>query len=93
MVRICNRWAATTARNSPCDLSVATMNVEPEEPLAVSVDEAARRLSVSPATIGHMIDDKRLIASRLIGRAGTRGRVVVHVASLINLLNSTEVQS
>jgi excisionase family DNA binding protein len=69
------------------------MNEETEEPLAVSVEEAARRLSVSPATIGHMIDDKRLTASRIIGRAGTRGRIVVHVASLVNLLKSTEMRS
>jgi excisionase family DNA binding protein len=68
------------------------MNTEIEEPLAVSVEEAARRLSVSSATIGHMIEDKRLIASRLIGRAGKRGRVVVHVASLVKLLKSTEVR-
>jgi excisionase family DNA binding protein len=67
------------------------MNVETEEPLAVSVEEAARRLSVSPATIGHMIDDKRLTASRIIGRAGKRGRVV-HVEALAKLLKETRVE-
>jgi excisionase family DNA binding protein len=67
------------------------MTTEAEE-LSVSVEEAARRLSVSSATIGHMIHDKRLTASRLIGRAGARGRVVVHVASLVKLLKSTEVR-
>jgi hypothetical protein len=68
------------------------MTTEAEE-LSVSIEEAARRLSVSPATIGHMIHDKRLLtASRLIGRAGARGRVVVHVASLVKLLKSTEVR-
>lgn len=79
-------------RGSSCDSNVAPMNVETEGPLAVSVEEAAWRLSISPATIGHMIEDKRLTASRLIGRAGKRGRVVVHVASLVKLLKSTEVQ-
>jgi excisionase family DNA binding protein len=78
-------------RDSPRDLNVALMTTQIEEPLAVSIEEAARRLSVSPATIGHMIDDKRLIASRLIGRAGKRGRVVVHVASLVKLLADTTV--
>jgi len=68
------------------------MNTEIEEPLAVSVEEAARRLSVSSATIGHMIEDKRLTASRLIGRTGKRGRVVVHVASLVGLLKATELR-
>lgn len=73
------------------ETKVLTVTTESEE-LSVSVEEAARRLSVSPATIGHMIDDRRLIASRLIGRAGKRGRVVVHVASLVKLLKSTEVR-
>jgi excisionase family DNA binding protein len=62
------------------------------EPLVVSIAEAAQLLSVSPATISHMIADKRLRASRLIGRAGTRGRVVVHVADLVKLLDDTAVQ-
>jgi excisionase family DNA binding protein len=79
-------------RDSPRDSNVAPMNVETEEPLAVSVEEAARRLSVSPATIGHMIDDKRLTASRIIGRAGKRGRVVVHVEALAKLLIETRVK-
>jgi excisionase family DNA binding protein len=64
-----------------------------QEPLAVSIEEAARRISVSPATVHHMIDDGRLRASRIVGRAGTRGRVVVHVASLVKLLDATRVQS
>jgi excisionase family DNA binding protein len=67
------------------------MNNQIEE-LSISVDEAAKRLGVSPATIGHMIEDRRLIASRLVGRAGKRGRVVVHVASLVKLLKLTEVR-
>jgi excisionase family DNA binding protein len=67
------------------------MNTEIEE-LSISVDEAAKRLGVSPATIGHMIEDRRLTASRLVGRAGKRGRVVVHVASLGKLLKETLVK-
>jgi excisionase family DNA binding protein len=67
------------------------MTTETEE-LSISIEEAARRLSVSPATISVMIADKRLKASRLIGRAGKRGRIVVHVASLIKLLKDTEVK-
>jgi hypothetical protein len=66
------------------------MFTETEE-LSISVAEAPRRLSVSPAIVAHMIEGKRLIASRLIGRAGKRGRVVVHVASLVKLLNETRV--
>jgi len=64
-----------------------------EQPLAVSVKEAARRIGVSPLTITRLIDDKRLKASRIVGRAGARGRVVIHVASLVNLLDATKVQS
>jgi excisionase family DNA binding protein len=80
-------------RDSPRDLNVAPMTAEIEEPLAVSIKEAARRLNVSPATVGHMIEDKRLAASRLVGRAGRRGRVVVHVPSLVKLLSDTRVTS
>jgi hypothetical protein len=39
-----------------------------------------------------MIDDKRLTASRIIGRAGKRGRVVVHVEALAKLLKETRVE-
>ena len=63
------------------------------ELLAVSIAEAAQQLGVSPATISHMIADGRLRASRLVGRAGTRGRVVVHVSDLLKLLEDTAVQS
>lgn len=62
------------------------------EPIAISIAEAAQRLGVSPATISHMIADNRLRASRLVGRAGTRGRVVVHASSLTELLDETAVQ-
>jgi hypothetical protein len=42
------------------------------EEVSVSVEEAARRLSISPAIIRHIVDDKRLTASRSIGPAGAR---------------------
>ena len=47
-----------------------------EHPLAISVKEAARRVG-SPLTITRMIADKRLKASRIVGRVGERGRLVI----------------
>jgi excisionase family DNA binding protein len=69
------------------------MTTEVEEPLAlaVSIKEAARRLGVSPDTISNMIAGQRLKASRLVGRAGTRGRVVIPVAALVAYLEANEV--
>jgi excisionase family DNA binding protein len=69
----------------------AQMSTETAEPLAVSIAEAARRLGVSSVTISRMIDGKQLKASRLVGRAGSRGRVVIQVSGLIKLLEANEV--
>jgi excisionase family DNA binding protein len=52
------------------------------DPLALTVAEAARRLSVSVSTIGAVIADKRLPCVRLVGRKGSRGRVLVRTADL-----------
>jgi excisionase family DNA binding protein len=70
-----------------------TETAEPSAPLALSIAEAAQQLGVSPRTIAYMIDDGRLRASRIVARAGSRGRVVIHVASLKTLLDATEVKA
>ena len=56
------------------------------DPLALTVAEAARRLSVSVSTIRAMIADKRLPCVRLVGRKGSRGRVLVRTADVDALL-------
>jgi excisionase family DNA binding protein len=61
------------------------------EPLAVTIAEAAKRLSVSTTTIRAMIADKRLPCTRIVGRSGTRGRIVIRVTDLEALLTSDEV--
>ncbi len=58
-----------------------------DQPLAVTIADAAKRLSVSPSTIRAMIADKRLRAVHIVGRSGTRGRVVIRVADLEALLS------
>lgn len=58
------------------------------DPLALTVAEAARRLSVSVSTIGAMIADKPLPCVRLVGRKGSRGRVLVRTADLDALLRN-----
>jgi hypothetical protein len=63
------------------------------EPLAISIDAAAECIGVCPRTVREMIADKRLCASRLVGRAGKRGRIVIPIASLVKLLDDTRVQS
>lgn len=57
------------------------------EPLAISVADAALRLGVSYSTVRAMIADGRLPVLRLVGRKGTRGRVLVRVADLNALLD------
>ncbi len=52
------------------------------DPLALTLKEAARRLSVSVSTIRAMIADGRLPIVRLVGRKGSRGRVLVRTADL-----------
>ncbi len=62
------------------------------DPLALTVAEAARRLSVSVSTIRTMIADKRLPCVRLVvGRKGSRGRVLVRTADLDALLRGLPV--
>lgn len=62
------------------------------EPLAVTIAEAAKRLSVSTTTtIRAMIADKRLPCTRIVGRSGTRRRIVIRVTDLEALLTSDEV--
>ena len=61
------------------------------EPLAVTIAEAAKRLSVSTTTIRAMIADKRLPCTRIVGRSGTRGRIVIRVTDLEALLTGDEV--
>jgi len=61
------------------------------DPLALTVAEAARRLSVSVSTIRAMIADKRLPCVRLVGRKGSRGRVLVRTADLDALLRDPPV--
>jgi|GEM_PF-5447157 len=63
------------------------------EELSVPIPEACRLLGVGPTTLRALIADKRLTASRLTGRPGSRGRIVVHVAALKALLNETRVAS
>jgi excisionase family DNA binding protein len=58
-----------------------------DQPLAVTIADAAKRLSVSPSTIRAMIADNRLRAVHVVGRSGTRGRVVIRVADLEALLS------
>ncbi len=59
--------------------------------LALSVAEAARRLSVSVSTIGAVIADKRLPCVRLLGRKGSRDHVLVRTADLDALLGDLPV--
>jgi len=61
-------------------------DIHRSDPLALTVAEAARRLSVSVSTIRAMIADKRLPCVRLVGRKGSRGRVLVRTADLDALL-------
>jgi excisionase family DNA binding protein len=61
------------------------------DPLALTVAEAAPRLSVSVSTIRAMIADKRLPCVRLVGRKGSRGRVLVRTADLDALLRDPPV--
>ena len=61
------------------------------DPLALTVAKAARRLSVSVCTIRAMIADKRLPCIRLVGRKGSRGRVLVRTADLDPLLRDPPV--
>jgi excisionase family DNA binding protein len=66
------------------------MKTETEE-LSVPIPEACRLLGVGPTTLRAMIADRRLIASRLTGRPGSRGKIVVHVSALKALLKDTRV--
>ena len=61
------------------------------DPLALTVAEAAPRLSVSVSTIRAMIADKRLPCVRLVGRKGSRGRVLVRTADVDALLRDPPV--
>jgi excisionase family DNA binding protein len=62
------------------------------DPLALTVAEAARRLSVSVSTIRAMIADERLPCIRLVvGRKGSRGRVLVRTADVDALLRDPPV--
>lgn len=61
----------------------------PIEPIAVTIAAAAARLSISISTLRAMIADKRLPCSRLVGRAGSRGRILIRVADLDALLSSS----
>lgn len=56
------------------------------DPLALTIPEAAKQLSVSVSTIRAMIADGRLKCARIIGRKGTRGRVVIRTPDLDALL-------
>ena len=67
--------------------------MEPQAILAVTIAEAARRLSVSPTTIRAMLTDKRLPCTRIVGRSGTRGRLVIRVADLDALLTGAATVS
>ena len=57
------------------------------DPLALTIPEAARRLSVSVSTIRELIRSKRLPFVRIVGRAGSRGRVLVRTADLDALIS------
>jgi excisionase family DNA binding protein len=57
-------------------------------PLAVSVPEAARLLSVGRSTIRAMLKDGRLPYTRIVGRKAGHGRIVIAVAELNSLLAS-----
>jgi excisionase family DNA binding protein len=61
------------------------------DPLALTVAEAVRRLSVNVSSIGAMIADKRLPCVRLLGRKGVRGRVLVRTAEVDALLRDPPV--
>ncbi len=62
------------------------------DPLALTAAEATRRLSVGVCTIGAMIADKRLPCLRpVVGRKGSRGRVLVRTADLDALLSDPPV--
>jgi len=52
----------------------------------LSVREACRRLNVSENTLRAMIADGRLPYRRIIGRSGTRGRIVIREADVDDLL-------
>jgi excisionase family DNA binding protein len=64
---------------------MSTAATEPK--LAISIEEAARRIGVCGRTVREMIADKRLRASRIVGRGGKRGRIVIRVSSLEKLLD------
>ena len=63
------------------------------QPLALTVAEAARRLSVSVSTIRAMIADRRRLpcVRLVVGRKGSRGRVLVRTADVDALLRDPPV--
>ena len=66
-------------------------NILRSEPQALIVAKAARRLSVSVSTIRAMIAVERLPCVRLVGRKGSRGRVLVRTADLDALLRDPPI--
>jgi excisionase family DNA binding protein len=52
----------------------------------LSIREACRRLNVSENTLRAMMADGRLPYRRIIGRSGTRGRIVIREADVDDLL-------
>jgi len=68
-------------------------DLPPSDPLALTLPEAARRLSVSASTIRAMIADGRLPIVRIVGRKGSRGRVLIRTADLDTLLDDMRVMS
>jgi excisionase family DNA binding protein len=57
----------------------------------MSIAEAAERLGVHRLTVNHMIANGTLRASKLVGRSGSRGRVVIRVSDVEKMLDETAV--
>jgi excisionase family DNA binding protein len=64
-----------------------------EHPVTLSIPEACDRIGVGETTLRAMMSDGRLPFSRIVGATGSRGRVIIKVADVDALLDSTRVQS
>jgi excisionase family DNA binding protein len=58
------------------------------EPIAISIAGAAKRLGVGKTTIRCMIQDGRLLHTRIVGRIGERGTIRIKLADVDALLTS-----
>jgi excisionase family DNA binding protein len=63
---------------------------DPIQPLAVSIEQACQCLGIGETLLRQMLDDGRLPFSRVPGtNPGSRGRILIRVRDLDNLLTAT----